>query len=832
MQYDEFIKISLHNHFGGKAADRELNSNVQYSFDQSYAKRQINDAKNNGYEILGFTNKNKFVASDFNSLNQYCLTKDILLLPGVEFDIVNDLNFEESKQKFLHTIVIFSPDANLTELENKIDECINNNKINAVTIVDLVNKILQKKCIIIPHGEKQQKKKRGIEDNIVQFTDITNMAYYIPIMIEDNKKIHTSILIAKLSHELSEEKYVYISENVPSVSAADRLNFSEIKEPTFLWGEKSFDSLYFASIMGQTRILREPDLNNKVRYIKKIKIINNGGALQNCELSCSHGLNTIIGNSGSGKTLLLNLLNKKLTGKNLSSAVSSTKCEYDELYENSEIVLYDNEGRQIEQNEINVFEGENLYKQIISTLSSDKSGLLELLDVHPNLTEFDKIFETLNDNFKTYISNRIEKRNLKKEVEKNYKLLLSSIEFLNANSVSEKYVEYIKNSKYYTEAQKSKKLIKECQDDLYEFETCLKRINELLTKYDISKISTSDVLYKLFIKKNAISTLSEEQKKIMFDTKCKTDDKIYDIVVAYNNAIGAKQKSFLESKQNVENTIENIINCLKRIVILDAQLEVPFVKYDALLKSIKMNENENVRLSNIAVKVTYDYEDLNLLFGPSIGNSQTKIKKSQFKKLFYSDKKIDITKVDDVKSMLEIYIDNLENLENDIYNFIEPVKKEIINYNIEIKNLDGVFQDIASLSAGQLSKIYIKTLIDNKMKVFENNAIIVYDQPDNNLEKKFILDILCDKLIKLKKSYQIFITTHEPLLVVNADSNSIIQAINEKFVGSNNAITYINLSFISNISKENAVKEIAEIIDGSHEAIKLRNQIYGGMKNE
>lgn len=554
--------------------------------------------------------------------------------------------------------------------------------------------------------------------------------------------------------------------------------------------------------------------------------------MQNCELSCSHGLNTIIGNSGSGKTLLLNLLNKKLTGKNLSSAVSSTKCEYDELYENSEIVLYDNEGRQIEQNEINVFEGENLYKQIISTLSSDKSGMLELLDVHPNLTEFDKIFETLNDNFKTYISNRIEKRNLKKEVEKNYKLLLSSIEFLNANSVSEKYVEYIKNSKYYTEAQKSKKLIKECKDDLYEFETCLKRINELLTKYDISKISTSDVLYKLFIKKNAISTLSEEQKKIMFDTKCKTDDKIFDIVMAYNIAIGAKQKSFLESKQNVENTIENIINCLKKIVILDAQLEVPFVKYDALLKSIKMNENENVRLSNIAVKVTYDYEDLNLLFGPSIGNSQTKIKKSQFKKLFYSDKKIDITKVDDVKSMLEIYVDNLENLENDIYNFIEPVKKEIINYNIEIKNLDGVFQDIASLSAGQLSKIYIKTLIDNKMKVFENNAIIVYDQPDNNLEKKFILDILCDKLIKLKKSYQIFITTHEPLLVVNADSNSIIQAINEKFVGSNNAITYINLSFISNISKENAVKEIAEIIDGSHEAIKLRNQIYGGMKNE
>ena len=151
---------------------------------------------------------------------------------------------------------------------------------------------------------------------------------------------------------------------------------------------------------------------------------------------------------------------------------------------------------------------------------------------------------------------------------------------------------------------------------------------------------------------------------------------------------------------------------------------------------------------------------------------------------------------------------------------------------VTIKNLDGVFQNIESLSAGQLSKIYIKSLIDNKMKLYENNAIIVYDQPDNNLEKKFILDILCDKLLKLKKSYQIFITTHEPLLVVNADSNTIIQAVNEKLVGGKNSIIYKNLSFISKTSKENVVKEIAEIIDGSHDAIKLRNQIYGGMKDE
>lgn len=829
MQYDEFIKISLHNHFGGKGADRELNSTTQYSFDLAYAKLQINSAKTNGCEIIGLTNKNKFSAKDYGNLKTYCESKDILLLPGVEFDLVNDLKLEAKDQKFLHTVVVFSPDIDLNELESKIDKCICNNKINAITIDDLVDDILQKKCIIIPHGEKQQKKERGIKDNISQFKQISDMAYYIPIMIEDNKKIHTKILKAQLSDKLSEENYKYISVNVPSVSAADRQDFSEIKEPTFLWGEKSFDSLYFASIMGQTRIMREADLNTKVKYIKRIEIINKGGTLQDCALECSHGLNTIIGNSGSGKTLLLNLINKKLTGNNLTSAVSSSKCNYDDLYENSEIRIYDNEDKEINEKDINVFEGENLYKQIISTLSSDKADLLELLDVHPNFTKFDKIFETLNNEIKNFIDNRLEKRECENKLEKQIKLFISSIEFLKVNKVSEKYVEYIKSSIINTKIQKTEESIAEYENDLRNFYSSFKILKTLLEKYGVNNIVELERICKEFIKQNSLKTLNEKKNLINYNTKTEIDNKMYEIVGLYNSAIGNKHKSVLESKQNVENATEEIIKCLKKLTILDLQLRVPFINYDDLFSSIELNENDNSRLSNIKIKTEYEYDELQYLFNPSVGSSQLKVNKSQFKKIFENDKKINITKKEDIKMILDVF---LENIENNIYNFIEPIKKDIINYDIEIKNLDGAFQNIASLSAGQLSKIYIKSLIDNKMKFYENNAIIVYDQPDNNLEKKFILDILCDKLVELKKSYQIFITTHEPLLVVNADSNAIIQAVNEKIVGGKNSIVYNNLSFITKTAKDNVVKEIAEIIDGSHDAIKLRNQIYGGMKNE
>ena len=156
------------------------------------------------------------------------------------------------------------------------------------------------------------------------------------------------------------------------------------------------------------------------------------------------------------------------------------------------------------------------------------------------------------------------------------------------------------------------------------------------------------------------------------------------------------------------------------------------------------------------------------------------------------------------------------------------VSDKFISFKIMIKDLENSYKDIETLSAGQLSKIYINILIDTKLKAMENNAIILYDQPDNNLEKRFILEILGKKLNELKKKYQVIITTHEPLLVINSDSNSIILATNDP-VNGKNSISFENLSMYDVGNKEAAVDKVASLIDGSRKAIRLRNQIYGGI---
>ena len=86
--YDEYNKISLHNHFGGYRANRTLNSNNEYFFYFNIAKDQINSAKINGFKILGTTQHNIFKKEDYIELQNYSQENGILLLPGVELDLV------------------------------------------------------------------------------------------------------------------------------------------------------------------------------------------------------------------------------------------------------------------------------------------------------------------------------------------------------------------------------------------------------------------------------------------------------------------------------------------------------------------------------------------------------------------------------------------------------------------------------------------------------------------------------------------------------------------------------------------------------------------------
>ena len=247
---------------------------------------------------------------------------------------------------------------------------------------------------------------------------------------------------------------------------------------------------------------------------------------------------------------------------------------------------------------------------------------------------------------------------------------------------------------------------------------------------------------------------------------------------------------------------------------------------DDLKESLFLEKNNLSKLiiGNINLKIPYtNFKDI---FSNNIGSSNNKVNISKFREI----DKVDLTNYESMAQFLQIFI-----AEN--YNLPILLNLNYSNYidcQIELKNSLNEFENIETMSAGELSKTYISNMLEQQINNGGSNLIILFDQPDNSLEKKFILEELVDKIDKLRNKFQVFITTHEPLLVVNADSNNIIKAENDKIaVSSNNHITYENLSFVENTnSKEKMVDTIASLVDGSYDAVKDRNKIYGGMLNE
>jgi hypothetical protein len=217
-EFPEFSKICLHKHLGGKGADKELDQafDKKTTFDLIYAKKQIDEASDLKYDIVGFTNKGHFDKTNYFLLQKYASSKEINLLPGVEINLLS-----KNKDKSLHVTVIFSPsDKVLSLLEAKLDSISTKNRQNSCIIEDLVEIVMIDKCIIYPHGLKQ--KIRSAKENPEQFLELIDMLHSIPITLDDSKTFKKETLINSLKTKLSEENYNFLLNVMGVATSADR----------------------------------------------------------------------------------------------------------------------------------------------------------------------------------------------------------------------------------------------------------------------------------------------------------------------------------------------------------------------------------------------------------------------------------------------------------------------------------------------------------------------------------------------------------------------------------------------------------------------------------
>lgn len=828
MKYNEFSKISIHNHIGGNGCERKLDEqyNKKLSFDINRAKELLKEAKDNDYELLAITNANVFQIVDYLKSKYIAKEYGINIIPGIELNIAN-----ENVNKFLHVIVLIDPKSNLIEISNKINESISMNKQNYININQLVEIIVSHKVILIPHGLKQSNSKRPNKDrssilNVEQFKEIISMDDAIPIVMEDSKTYHKETLKLKLKDKLSEKEIYWVDKSV-SVSAADRKHFNEIDSPTYIWAGNSFDDLYFSVLMKNTRIKREEDIITKTSYISKIEIIPKveKPQINKTVIECSHGLNSIIGKSGSGKTLLLNAIKYNLTGENLKCRTSSISY-YENVYKDVDFILYDSFDQPISnKNNWKIFEGENLYNKILQVYSSDKTKIIEELDLKIDDTKFKNEMAKFAEKVSLYIKNENEIKKINNQIDFDMSSLLSNVNFLKENKKTDNSITYLINSEIENNFENMNLKLNDIRKD---FELLNKTFLDL--KKIAKKYSSNTVIEQIEnLEQNLQNNIREKliminNQRLNFKKVILLQTTLYRIIREYNSVLGKKIESIVNKQQQNLRIIESIKNNVIKLILTKKSYDVPYLKKENFTKSLFLSNSTQSRLILKKFNFVIPKEKFTIIFENSIGQARNKINLSEF-----DMKKVDLCNQSEVLKFLRVYINKGYNnyviLNNDYNNYVE--------YELQLKNSLNNFEDIETMSAGELSKTYINNLLDSNIKKEGTSVIILFDQPDNSLEKKFILKELVKKIDDLRVDYQIFITTHEPLLVVNADSNSIIEAKNEKTaVSSKNKIFYKNLSFIGKYdSKDKMINDIAELVDGSYNAIKDRTKIYGGMLN-
>ena len=139
------------------------------------------------------------------------------------------------------------------------------------------------------------------------------------------------------------------------------------------------------------------------------------------------------------------------------------------------------------------------------------------------------------------------------------------------------------------------------------------------------------------------------------------------------------------------------------------------------------------------------------------------------------------------------------------------------------------------MSDGKKAFVVLKLLLDFSDK----DCPILIDQPEDDLDNRAIYSDLVQYIRKKKKIRQIIVATHNPNIVVGADSELIICAnqdgIKNKNVGSKK-FQYVSGSLehtLNKIEGKNEVLEsqgirehVCEILEGGDIAFKLREKKY------
>lgn len=789
---DEFSNVDLHIHTcASKYKEKKPlvrngkeipNSSIVDESDFAHIDVLLNKLNESNINLFSFTDHNKFNADLFKKTKEIIKSKKYPnikeILPGAEFDVQID-----SGQKSCHILAIFE----IRDLDNdseKLSKFINEDKIirNRESFYELnqfenllkqigLSVILiacQRKSINNPYGGSNciSDSTKDIS-SFLKFGFISALEFQKPsvegIIKNDLKAIDTNIATVCGSDCHDWSAYPY--HDVGDCGKLKRSYYFTMK------AKPTFSGLLFSFTSPETRLSRIPKEDSN--FIHHFQI--NGK-----DIPLSYGINSIIGENGSGKTTLLFGLSQ-----NFNSLTGKERYIKDLL----------------KKNNFEITPPENLkikfikQAEIINRSNEYSGNIFENDFSFPNIENTS--FENLINHFKINI----------------LKAIKSHISFNEAyNSLKEKKIDIapdFENSENFFVIINKGNLPNPLESKFDSIKDRLNSLNFILEKIDgetkftnfysvedIAKFKES--FNSLLIIRNK---LVNEYNKISFRNE--VFNKIYDCCSNYSTDIGVKQSTREKAYTSYKNRKQEF--------------------KDKIIQTINLFWSQN----NITLPSDNEFKD-------GIGTSLNKGFKFVSKANYYSQKESTIFKemLQDIFNQEYREIDKLNQI-LDNATFCKAVYKaskngnpeEAINKNINsyIKEKEFISHEIYSSSAnsgdimgqtlGQKSIVLYKLLTD----IQDKYSVISIDQPEDNLSNRKVLNQLCAYLNSIRDKEQIFIVTHNPILVVNLDVDNVIYVENKN--------GKLNIES-GPLEKKNMINIISNEMDGGVEELEKRFKLY------
>lgn len=722
-----------------------------------------------GIGLFAITDHNRFdkelyvEAKRIISTNEYPSVKNII--PGVEFDVV----LEENKKR-CHIVTLF--DAKNSEDLDSIAKGIENHKLTKSEesySKESYEKILCEiglNCILIVHQKVSLNSKKGKTQSLSESTNDPYRA--IQIGYVDALEYQTPHVEGIIKSNLEQ-----CPTNISLITGSDCHQWdqyplhdagsrSKIEQFTTFKCLPTFKGILMAITSPNTRINVIPK-TNKNRYIKSYRIDRN-------EFQIDPGINVIVGENGSGKTTLLSLLSNK---KNV------IKDYVKDIQKNSKFVLND------EVKEDSVW----LVEQAMIVDKYNNGSLFEKSDF---LGIDNSIFE---ESYKDY-ANKI-KRIVEHNIVKNDKTVALRDVNIAINSNYEKPTHFINIKKDFIENKDNKeknnkdslnKILKLLKKEISKKSYLPEETRNLINAYDLILKVYRSVLLRYYTEKNETSVRSI----------------ILNQINEYELDMNKRQTGLDSSIASYKTRKTEFINSIVELCEL-SQVEMESLKTPDLISGKTENEKNGFVF---CTRSEYDKKNMENSFYKKMFTSKyrdaDKIKSIKTREEF----KEAIMGCTDTETIDTKYNDNLSS-------FLREAEKTI-SYIVESGTGNTQGQTL-----GELSLTYYKYhLNDNK-----NNVRMVFiDQPEDNISNNHISEELISYFNKMRKDKQIFIVTHNPLLVVNLDADNVI------ITSLKNGKLEVKSGCLED-EQNKILNYIATAMDGGVDSLRRRFRIYENNSN-